>query len=101
MREHALKDRSRASPPPWLSHVHVGRHSLAWISILQQWNRLHLKISEHFPASKKSLIGNLYCISQFYRGLNVVLRNLPNLVAIGRTQWCYFKVSCSPRENYI
>lgn len=87
MREHALKDSSRALPPSWLSHVDVGHYSLAWISILQQFNRFHLKISEHFPAPKKSLTGNLYRSSQFNRGLNVVLRNLPNLIAIGRTQW--------------
>lgn len=80
MREHALKDSSCASPPSWLSHVQDGHYSSAWILISQWCNRFHLKISEHFPAPKKSLIGTLYCISQFYRGLNVVLRSLPNLL---------------------
>lgn len=61
-------------------HVQDGHYSSAWVLILRWCNRFHLKISEHFLAPKKSLTGSLHCISQFYRGLDVVLRNLNNLL---------------------
>lgn len=60
-------------------HVQDSHYSSAWV-ILWWCNRFHLKISEYFLAPQKSLIGSLHCISQFSRGLDVVLRNSNNLL---------------------